>query len=79
MSGCYNARSQEEFLSIRTTLSKDSQRNTAFICLFTIEEYQDAESAIRRERQMKKWSRRWKIKRIEQQNPEWTDLYDGVT
>ena len=38
----------------------------------------DIESAIRRERQMKKWNRQWKITRIEQQNPEWRDLYDEI-
>lgn len=33
------------------------------------------EQAILREKQMKKWLRNWKIKLIEQQNPEWRDLY----
>jgi putative endonuclease len=42
------------------------------------EEYHDAESAIRREWQVKKWNRQWKIARIEQQNPEWRDLYSEV-
>ncbi len=42
------------------------------------EEYNEVESAIRRERQMKKWNRQWKITRIEQQNPEWRDLYEEV-
>ena len=38
----------------------------------------DVESAIQRERQMKKWNRQWKITRIEQQNPEWRDLYEEI-
>ena len=42
------------------------------------EECHDIESAIQRERRMKKWNRQWKIKRIEQQNPEWRDLYEEV-
>ena len=30
--------------------------------------------AIQREKRLKKWSRAWKIRLIEQLNPEWTDL-----
>ena len=29
-----------------------------------------------RERQLKKWNRDWKIRLIEEQNPEWQDLVD---
>jgi hypothetical protein len=32
-------------------------------------------AAIRREKQMKKWSRAWKVRLIEQLNPEWRDLW----
>jgi putative endonuclease len=32
-------------------------------------------SAIRREKAIKKWKRCWKIELIEQENPEWRDLY----
>ena len=35
----------------------------------------DVGSAITRERQLKKWKRRWKIELIERKNPEWRDLY----
>ena len=28
--------------------------------------------------QMKKWNRRWKIELIEEINPEWKDLYNGI-
>jgi putative endonuclease len=38
----------------------------------------DAESAIRREKQMKKWNREWKVRLIEKSNPEWRDLYDEI-
>jgi putative endonuclease len=34
------------------------------------------EAAIRREKQLKKWNRLWKIRLIEQANPEWLDLFD---
>jgi putative endonuclease len=34
-----------------------------------------AEPAIRREKQLKKWNRGWKIRLIEEMNPLWDDLY----
>jgi len=33
------------------------------------------ESAIMREKQLKKWNRDWKIRLIEKNNPAWNDLY----
>ena len=35
----------------------------------------DINSAILREKQMKKWKREWKMKLIEKENPCWIDLY----
>lgn len=37
------------------------------------------ESAIRREKQLKNWSRIAKIELIEQQNPKWLDLWLTIT
>lgn len=37
-----------------------------------------AESAIIREKQMKKWKRAWKLRLIEGKNPKWKDLYDDI-
>ncbi len=34
----------------------------------------DISSAIKREKQMKEWKRKWKIELIEKSNPEWDDL-----
>ncbi len=42
------------------------------------EEYADSVSAIAREKQIKKWNRAWKIKRIEEQNPQWRDLSNDL-
>jgi putative endonuclease len=39
------------------------------------EEYPTPSEAIAREKAMKKWRRVWKIKLIEDMNPEWSDLY----
>ena len=36
------------------------------------------EEAILREKQIKKWQRRWKIELIEKSNPYWRDLYEGI-
>lgn len=36
------------------------------------------EAAAQRERQLKKWNRAWKIRLIEEKNPEWEDLYDEI-
>jgi len=43
------------------------------------EVYEDAYSAIAREKQLKKWKRDWKIKLIEKMNPQWQDLYSDIT
>ena len=42
------------------------------------ETHSNAESAITREKQMKKWRRDWKIRLIERKNPDWKDLYDDI-
>ncbi len=34
----------------------------------------DVSAAIRREKQLKKWKRAWKIRLIEERNPSWEDL-----
>jgi len=36
---------------------------------------EDIISAIRREKQIKKWKRKWKIELIEKKNTNWRDLY----
>lgn len=35
-------------------------------------------NAIRREKQLKKWNRPWKVRLIETDNPNWDDLYPGI-
>ena len=36
------------------------------------------EQAITRERQLKKWNRAWKVRLIEERNPNWDDLYPSI-
>ena len=38
----------------------------------------DVNSALLREKQIKKWERKWKLNLIERKNPEWKDLYSEV-
>jgi putative endonuclease len=42
--------------------------------LVYVEPFESAEDAIRREKQLKKWNRDWKIRLIEEENLEWDDL-----
>ena len=46
--------------------------------LVYFEQATDINSAIQREKTIKRWKRRWKIELIEQANPEWNDLYDEL-
>jgi len=41
------------------------------------ETYASSYDAFRRERQLKKWKRDWKIELIEKNNPDWDDLAEG--
>lgn len=38
----------------------------------------DMYTAITREKNVKKWKRKWKLELIESLNPEWKDLYDEI-
>ena len=39
------------------------------------EQMETMEAAILREKQMKEWKRNWKLRVIEEINPDWEDLY----
>ena len=43
------------------------------------EMHETMEQAIRRETQMKKWKRAWKVRLIHEMNPEWRDLFDEIS
>ena len=40
--------------------------------------HDDMESAIIREKRLKKWNRAWKLRQIEEMNPDWKDLYESI-
>jgi putative endonuclease len=39
------------------------------------EVHQSREEAIKREKRLKRWQRKWKLELIESKNPQWNDLY----
>jgi putative endonuclease len=47
--------------------------------LVWFERHESRESAFQRERQLKKWNRRWKLELIERSNPDWKDLAGELT
>jgi putative endonuclease len=46
--------------------------------LVHFEQFDDPENAIKREKRLKKWYRAWKIRLIEERNPNWDDLYPAI-
>ena len=42
--------------------------------LVLVEEFASPQEAISREKQLKNWQRDWKIRLIEEANPDWSDL-----
>ncbi len=58
----------------------DSQFTTKYSVktLVWYEHYDDVRDVIVREKQLKKWERRWKLELIERFNPDWRDLYETL-
>jgi putative endonuclease len=46
--------------------------------LVWFEAHDDLQEARLRERRIKKWNRLWKLRLIEEFNPEWTDLFESL-
>ena len=46
--------------------------------LLYYEKHNDIEKAQAREKQLKKWNRKWKLQLIEKVNPSWKDLYSDI-
>ena len=40
--------------------------------------HENSESALAREKKIKKWRRAWKLGLIENSNPEWRDIYKDI-
>jgi putative endonuclease len=54
-----------------------SKKYNCKLCVY-YEYYEDIESAITREKQLKWWNRRQKLELIESINPEWNDLTEQI-
>jgi putative endonuclease len=46
--------------------------------LVHFEIFDDISDAIAREKALKKWRRKWKVELVEQDNPDWRELYPQV-
>ena len=47
-------------------------------CLVHFEVHDEPLEAIRREKRLKHWDRKWKLNLIEKDNPEWADLWEEI-
>jgi putative endonuclease len=69
---------------IRRTIEHKEKSNESFTKRYNVnmlvwyESFQNIYDAITTEKRMKKWKREYKIKNIEENNPEWIDLYDDL-
>ena len=53
-------------------------RDYAIHMLVFYEQHSTMDSAITREKQIKRWKRAWKIRLIEQRNPDWSDSWAEI-
>ena len=66
--------SSVEYGSIKTKLLQDLLVDK----IVYYEIFGDPENAIKREKRLKYYKRKWKIDLIEKSNPEWKDLYGKI-
>ena len=62
----------------REHLADGFTKKHAVTKLVWYELHKTMESAITREKQIKKWNRAWKIRMIEERNPYWNDLWADI-
>jgi len=62
----------------RTNAVPGFTRDHQIKLLVWFEQHATMESAITREKRIKKWNRAWKLKLIEADNPEWRDLAEDL-
>jgi len=71
-------------LNRRTFQHKEKQNKNSFSAKYNTnrlvycEIYNSPSKAIYREKCIKKWNRKWKIKLIEEQNPTWRDFFHDM-
>ena len=62
----------------REGLTKGFTKKYGVKRLVYFEQHDTAYAAIQREKNIKHWSREWKIDLIVKDNPDWRDLYDEI-
>ncbi len=62
----------------RTDLIEGFTKKYGVHNLVYFEMHENMSAAITREKQIKKWNRAWKLRIIEQQNPNWEDLWQRI-
>ncbi|MDO8689937.1 MAG: GIY-YIG nuclease family protein [Dehalococcoidia bacterium] len=62
----------------KNDLSKGFTEKYGAHMLVYYERCDSLESALRREKQLKEWQRKWKLRLIEETNPQWRDLCDEI-
>ena len=62
----------------RTGLIPGFTRRYGCKLLVWYQTFDDLDAARHRELQMKEWKRAWKLRVIEEMNPDWNDLYDSL-
>ncbi|KAF1710065.1 GIY-YIG nuclease [Pseudoxanthomonas kalamensis DSM 18571] len=62
----------------REHLVEGFTRRYGVTMLVWYEQHAVMEEAIRREKQLKKWNRAWKLELIRTFNPHWRDLWDDI-
>ncbi|MCF8706767.1 GIY-YIG nuclease family protein [Rhizorhapis sp. SPR117] len=60
----------------RNGMGSDHVRKYDVFRLVYTEPHTIIQEAIQREKQLKRWKRDWKIRLVEEQNPDWVDLFD---
>ncbi len=73
---------QERVYQHKTEVAKGFTQKYGVSLLVYFEEFQQAQQAISREKNIKKWKRAWKLILIEEENHNWNDLakdwYDNL-
>ena len=65
----------------RRVFEHKNKKNPGFTAKYSVahliyfETFNSITTAIQREKQLKNWTRSWKLQLIEKANPEWKDLY----
>ena len=63
----------------RNEVTDSFSKKYGYTRLVWYEAFDDIQQARRRELQMKKWKRAWKVELIERDNPQWLDVFDRLS